>query len=636
MLRSLVCVLAAISAAKASARYELVHSGAECRSTDENLGDKQTLQACADACAAHASCRFFIYGTGFKAGRCYHEYTYNRECSPEGWVTNEYNFYALVGFPPLPPAPPPPPPRPSPRTPPPVASPSPPPVHGNSLYHRERYGAECASVDTDLSMQATLDSCAQRCLHTPGCAYFIYGRGYKQGRCFWEHTNTSSCSEGWETDEYDFYSITCGNGGIGCTRGCTEPRAPNFNPAANADDGSCEGQLGCVERSRTDPTKCTSCAREQVTGTCKDGQPYASFEYSEVFASQVATGDRISVDGDLSDWDGHARERCYTDVPFAKDDGQEVVFETHRNGKYYGPDDFSITWMLAWDDTYLYLAATVTDDQLQTSDTCYKNGLQVAFEVGGPGRGEMTGILQAEHSADLAISRLQLMNVGLKAGQSACTTEGTDALACCVHYELTQQENWFRRSKVAVLRNPMARRTVYEVAFHKTDLLGASPRHLAAWGKSLRFGFSFAINDGDNAADQNGWAGYYPQAIVNQGTDGIDHWRGGQKEAQRAGTVVLASPDPPLGNRKGGGFGSFVWGALFGGASLVGGVYFRRWYREQQRGGSASGPMFAQRSRTTPMAAADQSSTFSSFQPPPLIVADAMNPTRTAYSSSNA
>ena len=78
------------------------------------------------------------------------------------------------------------------------------------MYHRERYGAECASVDTDLSMQATLDSCAQRCLHTPGCAYFIYGRGYKQGRCFWEHTNTSSCSEGWETDEYDFYSITSG------------------------------------------------------------------------------------------------------------------------------------------------------------------------------------------------------------------------------------------------------------------------------------------------------------------------------------------------------------------------------------------------------------------------------------------
>ena len=52
-------------------------------------------------------------------------------------------------------------------------------------------------------------------------------------------------------------------------------------------------------------------------------------------------------------------------------------------------------------------------------------------------------ILQAKRSADLQTSRLQLINMGLKAGQTACSTNGTygthGARQCCVDYELSQQ-----------------------------------------------------------------------------------------------------------------------------------------------------------------------------------------------------
>ena len=43
----------------------------------------------------------------------------------------------------------------------------------------------------------------------------------------------------------------------------------------------------------------------------------------------------------------------------------------------------------------------------------------------------------------------------------------------------------------------MARTTTYEAGFDKTDLLGASEAHLSAWAQGLRFGFAFAVNDGD-------------------------------------------------------------------------------------------------------------------------------------------
>ena len=57
------------------AEFTLLKSNAECLSNDDNLGDVTSLQQCADKCAAHRGCNFFISGKSDKAGRCWVEFT---------------------------------------------------------------------------------------------------------------------------------------------------------------------------------------------------------------------------------------------------------------------------------------------------------------------------------------------------------------------------------------------------------------------------------------------------------------------------------------------------------------------------------------------------------------------------------
>jgi len=76
---------------------ERVKSGAECTSDDFKFGDAgeiATVEACAALCANRAGCKYFIFGTGSKAGACYAEMTSSRECT-EGWEDDEFDFYEL-------------------------------------------------------------------------------------------------------------------------------------------------------------------------------------------------------------------------------------------------------------------------------------------------------------------------------------------------------------------------------------------------------------------------------------------------------------------------------------------------------------------------------------------------------------
>ena len=68
-------------------------------------------------------------------------------------------------------------------------------------------GAECASGDTDLGQQVSLEECAAACLDKADCTFFIYGYGSKEGSCYHESTTSAECGEGWESDDYNFYHV---------------------------------------------------------------------------------------------------------------------------------------------------------------------------------------------------------------------------------------------------------------------------------------------------------------------------------------------------------------------------------------------------------------------------------------------
>lgn len=75
--------------------WTLIKSGAVCDSDYAELGLFDTIDGCADKCAQTDDCRFFTYGTGSKAGKCYHDKTSDGTCS-EGWVSDSFSFYVLT------------------------------------------------------------------------------------------------------------------------------------------------------------------------------------------------------------------------------------------------------------------------------------------------------------------------------------------------------------------------------------------------------------------------------------------------------------------------------------------------------------------------------------------------------------
>ena len=77
----------------APATQTKIKSGKECSSgKEEDLGTQSSVDACRAACIAKkgASCRFFIFGTGSKAGACYWE----ESC--DSFSTNKYDAYTVV------------------------------------------------------------------------------------------------------------------------------------------------------------------------------------------------------------------------------------------------------------------------------------------------------------------------------------------------------------------------------------------------------------------------------------------------------------------------------------------------------------------------------------------------------------
>ena len=477
---------------------------------------------------------------------------------------------------------------------------------GQPIPKRLLSNHECGSENVDLGHVNSLQECAAACAAKVGCNYFSSGKDARAGQCNQELADNSGCLKGYLYDDgFDFYQLQ-----IEGLAGCMEEGSINYKPRATVTDDSCVGVAPCAHYDPNivdDPTKpCPNCLTDGHGCTKDDSNDgFRNPLHDTIYASRV-DANTLVIDGDLRDWEGHTPDWCYKDVAFAKSNGDEVIFESFSGGKWFGPDDFSLKFMLSWDDDYLYLAAEVTDDVLQVGEEgqCYANGLQAAFEVGGPKSSEGEGMLQALRSKDLGESRLQLINLGLKNMQvqgagAACSTEVIEPNDCCVHYELSQQQGGFaRKTRAAVLRNPMTKVTTFEVGFAVVDLLGDDEERKSKWAQGLQFGFSFLVNDGDTSTDQQGWAGYYPHSIVFG-------WNEGQKQPSKVGVLQLDGYDSDgCGSCTGWiFFGTFILAPLFTAAAFFGRYAWRRY--KGTGGGGGFGFTRGGRSQTNPLASAD-------------------------------
>jgi len=67
---------------------------------------------------------------------------------------------------------------------------------------------ECRSDDVNLGDANDKNHCAAKCHAHQGCIFFVFGKGSKTGRCYWEKTASATCLEGFhEKNTYDFYEV---------------------------------------------------------------------------------------------------------------------------------------------------------------------------------------------------------------------------------------------------------------------------------------------------------------------------------------------------------------------------------------------------------------------------------------------
>ena len=72
----------------------LIKTGVECLSGDQSFGNLPSLAACARTVRSSGGV-VFVYGTGSKRGRCKRENIYTSQACPQGWESDEYDFYVL-------------------------------------------------------------------------------------------------------------------------------------------------------------------------------------------------------------------------------------------------------------------------------------------------------------------------------------------------------------------------------------------------------------------------------------------------------------------------------------------------------------------------------------------------------------
>lgn len=73
-------------------------------------------------------------------------------------------------------------------------------------YQLTRANVECKSKDVWIGHFRSRQFCADHVLAAGG-TFFVFGKGAKKGWCYKESTSSASCPEGWENDDYDFFTL---------------------------------------------------------------------------------------------------------------------------------------------------------------------------------------------------------------------------------------------------------------------------------------------------------------------------------------------------------------------------------------------------------------------------------------------
>ena len=79
-------------------------------------------------------------------------------------------------------------------------------------YKLIKANVKCNSPYMTMGTLSNASQCAASCRAQTDCVFFIFGlakgpSGNRAGKCFQEKTAAASCSEGWQSDSYNFYEL---------------------------------------------------------------------------------------------------------------------------------------------------------------------------------------------------------------------------------------------------------------------------------------------------------------------------------------------------------------------------------------------------------------------------------------------
>lgn len=77
---------------------------------------------------------------------------------------------------------------------------------GKAALNLVKADVECKSGDSSMGNKASVLDCAEA-VEAAGGQFFIYGKGSKAKACWKENTASAKCTEGWQSDSYDFYEL---------------------------------------------------------------------------------------------------------------------------------------------------------------------------------------------------------------------------------------------------------------------------------------------------------------------------------------------------------------------------------------------------------------------------------------------